>query len=320
MVAKISDFEREISMQNDCNMKIGKDIERIKGAIRNKVRMISHHDHNREDLRVNLEKVMQSVDDTENKIRLATVENNKLEKMISLLAVHMEILTQKVSALTATEDEINQQIRIKSQIGSDLKQNLQECSKRLTDISNLHSILRKERDIIVAARLASSAKIANMEKDISDAKSALESALTDFEQKTIILAKHQESHVIGRILRSSLQGEKTESSLKLREKIEETKMQHRRLENLRLTLFTLQREISLQKSRNQNVSKEKEALSKKLAETMSAIYRSNQRARLRDRNCKELEISIRQRRDDVRLLILKVNDNYPWSYSRVSYF
>jgi hypothetical protein len=218
----------------------------------------------------------------------------------------VEILVRKAVALTENEDEAKEQIKMKHLIITDLKSTLHESSKRLLDISALCATLKNEKDIITAARVASSEKIAGSERDMTVANLQLESLLSDYNQKSCVLLKHQDSHENSRVLRATLQTEKANVSFLLREKKEELNRQQLQMRNLRASLMTLQREISMQQSRKRSLLSANRLLSKKLRETTSEICRSHQRASLQERYIKESDISTRQRKEDIRLLSLKV--------------
>jgi chromosome segregation ATPase len=283
-----------------------KEADKIKSSIAHKVQRLSHHNSCRQDLNIRLEKALQSVDDVDTELNAASIDNNKSDKLLSLLSAHVEILVRKAVALTENEDEAKEQIKMKHLIITDLKSNLHESSKRLLDISALYATLKNEKDIITAARVASSEKIAGSEKDMTVANLQLESLLSDYNQKSCVLLKHQDSHENSRVLRATLQTEKANVSFLLREKKEELNRQQLQMKNLRASLMTLQREISMQQSRKRSLLSANRLLSKKLRETTSEICRSHQRASLQERLIKESDISTRQRKEDIRLLSLKV--------------
>lgn len=306
LVAKIDECERTIRVQKTCNESIAKEVDNIKASMSNKVRRLSHQNNCRDDLNIRLEKALRSLGDIETELNATSIENDKLDKLLSLLSAHTDILVTKAAALNENEDEAKEQFKMKNLVVIDLKSTLHECSKRLVAISILYATLMNEKEIITAARVASSEKIVGIENHMVGEKLHLEALLNDYEQKSCILLKHQDSYENSRFLRATFQTEKADVSILLREKKEESNRWQLQIKNLRVTLTTLQREISMEQSRKRSLVGANRILSKKLIETMNEINRSHQRTRLQERYIKESDVSIRQRHDDIRLISLKV--------------
>jgi len=306
MVVKVDECDRTISLQKVCNQRVLKEVDKIKASISKKFRRLSHQSSVREDLSLQFDTALRSVEVAEIELSALTIENNKSDKLLSLLSAHMEILGRRATALIEDEDEVKEQIKIKNLILADLKCTLQDSCRRLIDMKSLQLTLLNEKDIITTARVASSERIAMCEKDLNFSNAQLEALLNDHQQKSCILLKHQDSHENSRVLRAALQTEKANVCLILREKKEESNRCLLQIKNLRDRIMNLRREIFMQQSRKRTLVAGNRLLSKKLRETMGEVLRSHQRANLQERYVKEADLTTRQRKEDMRSLSLKV--------------
>ena len=283
-----------------------KTIECMKDSINIKITRLLEQKHVEDEIKVELETIIDEVEEKESEVDRWRSEVKKLNKIISVLSNQRDIQVQKTKIITSDEKDFREIVKLKDFIILDMSKVLRETELRTKEFGALYESLNREKKELIAASSASYLALENVKKQIEKGTVQLQTLKCGQEEKTNVLVKEKDSHENSKSSRATLRVEKTNARSLYREKKEEEERQAGKVNKLKSILGSLQRHVSQLKARRGFVKRRSSLMSDQLGDKKIELHLMLQRANMHEETLKKGELAIQQKKEDIRALKIQV--------------
>ncbi len=291
--------------EKECNEMNGT-IESMKDDKNIKVTQLLEQRDVEDEMKLELEAILQEVDDKEEEIDQWRIEVKKLTKMISILRNQLEIQIQRSRRINSDEKETLEVLKLRNYTVLDMKKTFHETNKRVKEFNALYETLKKKRNDTETAISASSAGMMEIRGNISSCEVSLHELRNSHDEKSNVLDKEKDAHGTSKASMATLRVECKRSRATYRDKQGQKERQEGTIEKLKTVLGDIRRSTLQLRNRNERLSSRSKNMTDQLEEKRADLHSLLQRSNLYEETFKRGELAIQQKKEDIRVIQIQV--------------
>lgn len=307
MEVNLLDKEKLMKNQDNNNDIQSREIETMRDDINIKITHLMEQQYVEEEVKEEYKVITEAIDKIEREVIKWKIDVKKQNKIISILNIQSESQKRKIQNVISNERETMEMVRLKKLVVLDMRKALCETNKRVSEFGELCEVMKGKRNEIENAISITDHTLVQMQRKLDEYQQTLQNLHQSQELKEIILSKECDAHSSSKMNISNLRVEKTKLHVDLRQKRDERDRLILQIEKLKSTLTSLQREVSHLKIRNGTLENGKQLIAEQLEDKKIAIHELLQRANAYEEALKKGEMSIQQKKEDIRAINLQVS-------------
>mmetsp|Transcript_15035 Transcript_15035/g.17162 ORF Transcript_15035/g.17162 Transcript_15035/m.17162 type:complete len:734 (+) Transcript_15035:216-2417(+) len=301
----IQENTMSIKIQEKENDEQTQAIDEMKDIINVKITRFMEQQSTEEGMKEDFELISNAVEGEESEVDNWRTEVKKLYKIGSILTLQHETQIRKTRNILCNEKETLEMVKLKNIVIMDIKKVLYETNKRAKEFGALFEVLKNERNEIEDATTATTLALIEIRKKLNENQEELQNLNLSQEVKKYVLTKEKDAHESSKSNRAILRSEKTKLRAEYRQKREIAERIFLQVSKLKSTLSCLQKEILRLQNRNERLEGGKRNMAEQLEDKKVEIYKLLQRANAYEETLKKGELSIEQKREDIRAIKLE---------------
>jgi DNA repair exonuclease SbcCD ATPase subunit len=298
--------DEEMLVKNSLDDKVNKKKELNKLKEENDyhiARLLSQEDIEK-DKKEELEKIIEEVDDLENKVAQCIAEGKKQSKLLSLLSAQRDIKARENARIESKDKEAKHQVRTKELVILDLTKRCNEITNRLKEFSALYEVVKNERNKYVNLIQSSAQALAEMREKIRILQNEVEILSNERAAKDLALTKERNAHQQAQNQRDALRQDLNRLLSEYRSRQGTVEQQIQEIDKLNVVINNLEKEMLQLKSRYEHAVEERNITGVQLIDRNDELCILYERSNQQLETLKKGEMILIKLEENIRLLRL----------------
>jgi hypothetical protein len=298
--------DEEMLVKNSLDDKINKKKELNKLKEENDyhiARLLTQEDIEKEK-KDELEKIIEEVDDLENKVAQCIAEGKKQSKLLSLLSAQRDIKARENARIESKDKEAKHQVRTKELVILDLTKRCNEITNRLKEFSALYEVVKNERNKYVNLIQSSAQALAEMREKIRILQNEVEILSNERAAKDLALTKERNAHQQAQNQRDALRQDLNRLLSEYRSRQGTVEQQIQEIDKLNVVINNLEKEMLQLKSRYEHAVEERNITGVQLIDRNDELCILYERSNQQLETLKKGEMILIKLEENIRLLRL----------------
>lgn len=251
-----------------------------------------------------LEKIIEEVDELENKVAQCIAEGKKQAKLLSLLSAQRDIKARENSRIESKDKEAKHQVRTKELVILDLTKRCNEITNRLKEFSALYEVVKNERNKYVNLIQSSAQALAEMREKIRILQNEVEILSNERAAKDLALTKERNAHQQAQNQRDALRQDLNRLLSEYRSRQGTVEQQIQEIDKLNVVINNLEKEMLQLKARYEHAVEERNITGVQLIDRNDELCILYERSNQQLETLKKGELILIKLEENIRLLRL----------------